>query len=534
MSYMKQLTSIVDDLVQQPVRRDRWGRYVVLPEGGTKPIGYTRATTIAKGIEDSGGLLNWGKRMVAIGLAQRPDLVALVSTTPDTDKKALDGICERAAEQGGATVRRDLGTAVHGMLERSFIDPTFVAPDPYGSDIQAVHDALATARLRVVDGYSERMIVQDRHQIAGTFDLLVEDETGQRFVADYKTGSSLLGALAFAIQLSIYANADALYNQGAAADGSEDTREPMPEVSKLHGVIIHVQPGSGVCDLHWLDLAVGAEALELAIAVRQMRKSKVLSPITVEVDVVTRTKQIAAAEKILAAADGNADDEWRAWMTGRLKSLIDSGHSQLIRNSWPEGIPTLGSGKPIANHLAEPIEQAVAMIEREVGAAFPDPKPGEVLVERRKAAPARRGAADEGGEVGTPETQSVNKHARKLTVEGRTWLGAMMQAAKDANRPVNMTGPGGKKTERRFNIASSLIAFADHADDDLAQALISIAIGEELQPGHDLGDAIGTLTISEAMRLGHLARALNAGSLIPMWESDGVRITGDIQAAIAA
>ena len=38
----------------------------------------------------------------------------------------------------------------------------------------------------------------------------------------------------------------------------------------------------------------------------------------------------------------------------------------------------------------------------------------------------------------------------------------------------------------------------------------------------------------EATRLGHLARALNAGSLIPIWESDGVRITGDIEAAIAA
>ena len=231
MSYMKQLTSIIDDLTQQPVRRDRWGRYMVLQEGALRPIGYTRATTIAKGIEDSGGLLGWGKRMVAIGLAQRPDLVALVSTTPDTDKKALDEICERAAEQGGATVRRDLGTAVHGMLERSFTDPTFVAPDPYGGDIKAVHDALASARLRVVDGYSERMIVHDRHQIAGTFDLLVEDETGQRFVADYKTGSSLLGALAFAIQLSIYANADALYNQGAAADGSEDSMFDESSVS---------------------------------------------------------------------------------------------------------------------------------------------------------------------------------------------------------------------------------------------------------------------------------------------------------------
>ena len=531
---MKQLSSILDDLTQLPVRRDRWGRYLVLPEGAKKPIGYTRATTIAKGIEDSGGLLGWGKRMVAIGLAQRPDLVALVSTTADTDKKALDAICERAAEQGGATVRRDLGTAVHGMLEKSWADPSFVAPDPYGADVRAVHDALASARLRVVDGFAERMIVHDRLQIAGTFDLLVEDETGQKFVADIKTGSSLLGALAFAIQLSIYAQADALYNQGAAADGSEDTREPMPEVSQLYGVIIHVQPGSGVCDLHWLDLATGAEALELAIAVREMRKAKPLTPIGMQVDVVKRTNLIAAAEKILAAADGNVDDEWRAWMTGRLKSLIDAGHSQLIRNSWPEGIPTLGSGKPIANHLAEPIEQAVAMIETQVGAAFPDPKPGEVLVERRDAAPARRGAPDEGNEVGTAETQSVNKHARKLTVEGRTWLGAMMQAAKDANRPVNMTGPGGKKTERRFIIAGSLLALADHADDDLARALISIAIDEEIQPGHDLGDAIGTLTIPEATRLGHLARALNAGTLTPLWEANGVRISGDIQAAIAA
>ena len=420
------------------------------------------------------------------------------------------------------------------MLERSFIDPTFVAPSPYGGDIQAVHNALATARLRVVDGYSERMIVHDRHQIAGTFDLLVEDETGQRFVADYKTGSSLLGALAFAIQLSIYANADALYNQGAAKDGSEDTREPMPEVSKLHGVIIHVQPGSGHCDLHWLDLATGAEALELAIAVREMRKAKPLSPIAIEVDVVTRTNKIAAAEKILSAADGNVDDEWRGWMRNRLKVLIDAGHTDLIRRSWPEGVPTLGSGEPIANHLADVIEQAVALIEREVEADFPAPNPSEPAAATPKKRSTRKPAADEGAEVGLAETQAVNKAARALTVDGRTWLGAVMAAAKKANRAVNMTGAGAKVTERRFIIASSLIALADHADDDLARALVSIAMGEELQPGHDLGDAVGSLTISEASRLGHLARALNAGSLIPIWEETGVRITGDIDAAIAA
>jgi hypothetical protein len=308
----------------------------------------------------------------------------------------------------------------------------------------------------------------------------------------------------------------------------------MPEVSKLHAIIIHAQPGSGTCDLHWLDIATGAEALEMAMAVRKMRSAKVLSLLEKTQDVVARTKKIAATEAVLAAADGNVSGEWREWMRDRLKVLIEQGQSDLIRRSWPEGVPTLGSGEPIANHLADPIEQAVSMIEAEVGAAFPDPKPGVELVERKAPAAAKRGAPDEGEEVGIAETQSVNKAARALTVEGRTWLGAVMAAARAANRPINMTGSGAKPTWRRFIIASSLLAFADHADDELARALVSIAIGEEIQPGHDLGDAVGSLTIEEATRLGHLARALNAGSLVPFWEGEGVRIEGDTQAAMAA
>jgi hypothetical protein len=197
-------------------------------------------------------------------------------------------------------------------------------------------------------------------------------------------------------------------------------------------------------------------------------------------------------------------------------------------------VPTLGSGEPIANHLADVIEQAVAIMEREVEAEFPAPKPSEPAAATPKKRSTRKPAADEGAEVGLAETQAVNKAARALTVDGRTWLGAVMAAAKKANRAINMTGAGGKTTERRFIIASSLLALADHADDDLARALLGIAMGEELQPAHELGDAVGALTIDEATRLGHLARALNAGSLVPIWEETGVRITGDIDAAIAA
>ena len=30
------------------VRRDQWGRYLVVPPGGGRPTGYTRVTTVAK------------------------------------------------------------------------------------------------------------------------------------------------------------------------------------------------------------------------------------------------------------------------------------------------------------------------------------------------------------------------------------------------------------------------------------------------------------------------------------------------------
>jgi len=529
---MKQLSSIIDDLVTQPVRRDRWGRYLVLPEGAAKPVGYTRATTIAKGIEDSGGLLGWGKRMVAIGLAQRPDLVALVSTTPDTDKKTLDSICERAAEQGGATVRRDLGTAVHGMLERSFIDPQFVAPDPYGSDIKAVHDALASARLRVVDGYSERMIVHDRHQIAGTFDLLVEDETGQRFIADYKTGSSLLGALSFAIQLSIYANADALYNQGAAADGSEDTREPMPEVSKLHGVIIHVQPGSGHCDLHWLDLATGAEALELAIAVREMRKAKPLSPIVIN----PAAKAVALAEKHFPGSTRieYVDDAWRGQVGIRLIAIVDIGAGNDVLANWPDNVPSLKSQEPLTLEQGEEILRLLADVERQHGIPFPDdptPKP----VKRTTKTSSRKPVAAEGKAVKQELIDALQAEAQLLPDAEWQWISNVSSQATTANREIRLGGPAGKATQRRYAIGQALITLAPQLDDDLTRTLVAHATNEPVNTTATLGDLIGQLNVEQATRFARLAKALDDLALTLAYSDTGeVQIAGDIEAVLAA
>ena len=261
-----------------PIRRDQWGRYKVLPPKGKKPVGYSRATTIAKALDDTSNLAAWGKRMTALGLAVRPDLLAMVQTTDAADKKALDRLCESASEAGGATARRDIGTALHKMFEQSCITPGYKPPATYAADITAIHQTLREAGLQVVDECSELMVVIDKHQIAGMADLIVERiSDGELFIADLKTGSSVqYGALGWAIQLSIYANADNIYIQGAAVDGSEDLRAPMPAVNKQQAFIIHCEPESGSCTLHTLNIERGFQALECAMEVREWRKARQL------------------------------------------------------------------------------------------------------------------------------------------------------------------------------------------------------------------------------------------------------------------
>lgn len=361
----------------EPVRRDRYGRYQVLAPDGKKPEGYTRATTVAKALDDTSNLMAWGRRMTALGLASRPDLLALVQTTDNTDKKALDRLCESASEAGGATARRDLGTALHKMFEASCVTPGYEPPATYAADIFAIHQALRAAGLQVLDECSELMVVIDRHKIAGMADLIVERiSDGQLFIADLKTGSSVeWGALGWAIQLSIYANADNIYLQGAAADGSEDLRAPMPAVNKDQAIIIHCEPESGSCDLHTLDIKRGFEALEVAMNVREWRKKrKLLVPFKgaggqATVEAVVAPTEPAASTTVLSEAvspatgmgvegvtasseppstpDTTVQDALeerdhmlhirRLWLLERIRIIGEQGFISTLQAEWPEG-----------------------------------------------------------------------------------------------------------------------------------------------------------------------------------------------------
>ena len=520
-----------------PTRRDRWGRYQVLNPITGKVEGLTRATTISGSLDDKTNLIAWKARTVIIGLATRPDLVALAGVTDATDKRTLDDIAERASDAGGATLRRDLGTAVHGFFAARLDDPEAVVPAPYDADVAAILKAIDDHGFEVVAGMVERMVVHWRHKIAGTFDLILRDKyTGTLHIADLKTGSSLLGALGFATQLSIYAQADCLYSQGAAADGSQDITEPMPEVSKSLGFILHCQPGTAVCEIHALDLTVGAAALELAMQVREARKCKPLSahPLTLTVE--------EAIAKVIDTFPGaelvtHVNDNWRQWMTGRIQAIKDAGGIEQLAMLWPTDCPPIPTGEPITIDQGIEIATAASSVEKLFEIAFPEPLVTPTAVQsavQPAAAPTRRPRPDEGGKVEEEAIAELNGRAKQLPVEAIAWVANIIEGARAANYPIRLSGPGSRRTERRLIVCSAVIDLAAFEDEPLARALVAIAIGEEIQPGHDLAAAIGSLSIDEATRLQRLADAVANTSLTPIWGDDGVAISGDIEAALAA
>jgi len=507
------MTDMIGKAISTDVRRDRWGRYQVLPPEGGPLRGYARATTVAKALDDTSSLMTWNARMTAIGLAARADLYAALTTTDADDRKAIDSICKRASEAGGATVRRDLGTAIHAMLEQSYTNPDYQAPDQYAADIAAVHQALADAGARVLPEYVERMVVLDAHEIAGTCDGVLEIN-GKRFLFDNKTGSlsSLkFGNLAWAIQMAIYSRADALYTQGIAIDGSQDVREPMPEISREHAVIIHIEPNSADCTLHWIDLTVGADALQTALQVRQFRKAKPLRPFT-----PTQSLPAMAA----TVAPDVVGDVWRVSTRERLMAIVAHGEAKaMVGHMWPAGVATIKSGDPITMEQGELVDVALSQIEKEHGLPFPTIAPTVAPAAPVKA--ARAPTPDEGRNVTQDEIDGLTALAQELPENCRAIVNDVMKACTKANRPIRLTGRGGKPTEHRLEVCKALVALAHFDDVELIMAAVAIATGDARKNADTLGDTLGGLTIQQAISVQGVAKEIAAGSLIPMWDDTG-------------
>ncbi len=252
------------------IERDRWGRYLIQPPGKPKKTSYTRVTTIIKTIEDSHNLTNWKLRTALLGVAERDDLLLRIKSLSAEDKRELDRIGETAVEIGGGTSAATKGTAIHSILEMhdrgQYADKKKRPPAELQETITEYTTTLKSCGIKILHEYIETCLVNDELEYAGTVDRIVEID-GVRYIADIKTGKTLdFGGLAMAGQLAAYSRCT-----HATTDGVD--RRKLPHVSQTHGLIIHI-PSTALhhVSIHWVDLANGWIAFDLALRVRAIRQ----------------------------------------------------------------------------------------------------------------------------------------------------------------------------------------------------------------------------------------------------------------------
>ena len=246
------------------IDRDRYGRPLVVPKTGGKPVAYTRATTIANSLDDPAALTAWKMRMAAIGLTVRSDLLLAISAAQE-DKMAINKYIEDAMEVAGASRAATIGTALHSFAEKLDLGQDIgPIPDEWAADLVAYQKA--TEQLNKI--FIEQFCVLDKYKIAGTPDRVVEYK-GERFIADIKTGR-IDHPNNIAIQLAIYAH-------GSPYDIATGRRGSWGDVNKDKAIIIHLPAGTGLCKLVWIDIAEGWKGVQFAMKVRQWRDKKGLA-----------------------------------------------------------------------------------------------------------------------------------------------------------------------------------------------------------------------------------------------------------------
>ena len=275
------------DLEQTGPPRDRWTRPLLIPPNGGERIPYTRMSTLGDYLCDDFGIGVWQRRLLAIGLSEREDLCAMTAALPalndakcdkrsltkpqreqDVDtKKKLDEYIDQALETAGRNYKANMGTAIHGLIERGDVQ---TAPVAIQSDVAAALDAIRDAGMTVLA--SEVFVANDELQAAGSFDHIIDVPLPGwgPVVADVKTGSVSGKDLAFAVQVAGYAG-------GVVYDWHDDTRSSLDtlcdgrRLNRKRGLIIHVPLGGGRCDFYAVDLMIGAHAARLATQVRKAR-----------------------------------------------------------------------------------------------------------------------------------------------------------------------------------------------------------------------------------------------------------------------
>lgn len=252
-------------------KRDQWERPLILQPDGTRTP-YARASTLAKVTDDTRNLAARDQRLVAVGLAARPDLldrvhgVISLHDDPIADGKTdLNRVCKEARAAAAGSAAASTGTAFHAMCQAAAMGRQ-VSAGRWQAHLDAYLAELDRRRLRVID--TEVHVVNDDLRAAGTFDVLLQHvDSGAVAVGDIKSGRwDALYPAGVTTQVGIYAT-------GHRYDVEAEQRSPIhPHLDATTGWLVHVQlTRAPSCQIHRLDLTVGVARARLAVAVREDR-----------------------------------------------------------------------------------------------------------------------------------------------------------------------------------------------------------------------------------------------------------------------
>ncbi len=256
----------------EKIKRDRWGRPLITPPDGGKPIAYTRVSTLSKALDNKDGLMKWKQRMTAIGIGKRPDLAQMALACAD-DKRKIDEVVEAAMSAAESDRAANLGTTLHALTE---VIDAGGWPEQVSAEIAADLTAYQQAMSGIEIIAAEQFIVCDEVTAAGTFDRLVRLPDGRMVIADIKTGQDEPKyPQGVTTQTAIYAH-------GHLYDPDKGRLAYLPEVgvSTDVGLLIHMPAGQGRCDLYLLNLTDGWNLARTAVMVRDLFKNNKPTPYT--------------------------------------------------------------------------------------------------------------------------------------------------------------------------------------------------------------------------------------------------------------
>jgi hypothetical protein len=259
-------------------------RPMILRPGKKKAEPYMRASEVAKLVQDTYGLNIWQQDRLAYVVATDEHYRALwAATDPEEkgqafwDRKELRERTIRSYTAGKSYDRKAAakGTRFHSITDKSDSGDLFDLDEDYADDL-AVYQNVLSAVGEVVA--SERFVVNDELGIGGTFDKLIapripDPDGNDRFpvIADLKTGKVDKKELEFGMQMAVYANS-VFYTDGE--------RENFL-VNRKWAMIIHLPLGSNQATILWVDIAACFDVVKAAILIKEGRKPRVVSAMTI-------------------------------------------------------------------------------------------------------------------------------------------------------------------------------------------------------------------------------------------------------------